>query len=93
MALDEDAREKTTFVVRNGLYQKVMPCGLANAPATFERLMERVLAGLQWDTLLVYLDDVIVFCKTVEEELKRLRRQEVLGLSSNKASVICFRGQ
>ena len=49
-----------------------MPFGLANAPATFERLMENVLKGLQWEILLVYLDDVIVFGKTVEDELKRL---------------------
>ena len=33
---------------------------------------ERVLAGLHWDILLVYLDDVRVFAKTVEEELVRL---------------------
>ena len=75
VALDEDAKQKSAFVVRNGLYRwKVMPFGLANAPATFERLMEKVLSGLQWEILLVYLDDVIVFGKTVEDELERLRK-------------------
>lgn len=49
-----------------------MPFGLCNAPATFERLMERVLEGLQWKTALVYLDDVVVFGRTFEEELQRL---------------------
>ena len=74
VALDEDAQEKSTFVVRNGLYKwKVMPFGLANAPATFERLMERVMRGLQWEILLIYLDDIIVFGKTIEEEIQRLR--------------------
>lgn len=37
-----------------------MPFGLANAPATFERLMEQVLAGLPLTTALIYLDDVLV---------------------------------
>ena len=49
-----------------------MPFGLCNAPATFERVMERVLDGLQWRTALVYLDDVIVYGGTFEEELERL---------------------
>ena len=71
--LEEEARKKSAFVVRGGLYcWKVMPFGLSGAPATFERLMERVLAGLHWETLLVYLDDVIVYAKTVEDELSRL---------------------
>lgn len=72
--LDVDAREKSAFVVRGGLFQwRVMPFGLCNAPSTFERLMETIFAGLQWDTLLIYLDDIIVFGKTIEDELHRLR--------------------
>ena len=72
--LDDAAKEKSAFVVRGGLYQwTVMPFGLCNAPATFERLMENVMAGLQWESLLVYLDDIIIFGKTIDDELDRLR--------------------
>ena len=60
--LDQDAREKSALVTRDGLWQwKVPPFGLTSAPATFEQLMEKVLKGLQWQTLLLYLDDTIVF--------------------------------
>ena len=68
--LDQDAKEKSAFVTRGGLWQwKVLPFGLTSAPATFERLMEKVLKALQWQTL---LDDVIVFSKNFESHLKRL---------------------
>ena len=72
--MKESDKPKTAFITRKGLFQfKVMPFGLCNAPATFQRLMERVLMGLQWEQCLVYLDDIIVFGKTFEETLKRLR--------------------
>jgi len=71
--LDKDARDKSAFRTTSGLYSwNVLPFGLCNAPATFERLMDSVLAGLRWETLLVYLDDVIVFGSTIEESLARL---------------------
>ena len=57
-----DDRSKTAFSTARGLYEfKSMPFGLANAPSTFQRLMESTLAGLQWEDCLIYLDDIIVF--------------------------------
>ena len=47
---------------------------LSNAPATFERLMDRVLSGLQWQLCLIYLDDVIVLSSTVDLMLDRLHQ-------------------
>jgi hypothetical protein len=71
-------KEKTAFSTGSGLYQfDVMPFGLCNAPATFERLMEFVLRGLTWKTCLVYLDDVMVVGSTFDEHLKNLN--EIFG--------------
>ena len=57
----ESDRPKTAFYCHKGLFQfKVLPFGLCNAPAVFERLMELVLHGLTWEKCLCYLDDVII---------------------------------
>ena len=64
---------KTAFVTRSGFYEyKTMSFGLTNAPATFQRLMELALAGLQWECCLIYLDDVICFGRTFTEHMYRL---------------------
>lgn len=61
VAMNEEDKPKTAFSTGNGLYQfTVMSFGLCNAPATFERLMEKVLSGLPWEVCLLYLDDIIV---------------------------------
>ena len=71
----EQDKEKTAFRTSSGqLYEfNQVPFGLCNAPATFSHLMDRVLAGLHWETCLFYLDDIIVFSSTWEEHLARLR--------------------
>ena len=55
--LDADAQEKSAFTNCSGLWKwKVLPFRLTSAPATIQRLMEQVLHGLHWKTLLLYLD-------------------------------------
>jgi hypothetical protein len=73
--LDSEDKHKTEFTTGRGLFQfKVMPFGLCCAPATFERLMEIVLAGLNWDICLVYLDDIIIMGKSFEDMLNNLTK-------------------
>ena len=68
-------REKTAFVTSEGLYEfNVLPFGLCNGPATFQRLMNILLAGIQWHDCLVYLDDIIVLGRTFEEHLQNLAK-------------------
>ena len=66
--------EKTAFVTMNGVYEfKVMPFGLCNALATFQRLMWKVLIGLPFcNVYLVYLDD-IVFLESIEQHVEHPR--------------------
>ena len=72
--VEKDDMERTEFTTGDGLWQfTVMPFGLCNAPATFERLMDEVLAGLPWEVCLVYLDDIIVHASEFEEAISRLR--------------------
>ena len=92
-------RDKTAFSVGGGgLYRFLtMPFGLCNAPATFQRLMEHVLKGLQWEIAVLYIDDVIVFADTFGEHLHRLGlvldrlRQAGLKLKPEKCELFRLR--
>ncbi|XP_041961809.1 uncharacterized protein LOC121720042 [Alosa sapidissima] len=66
-------KEKTAFATPVGLYQfERMPFGLCNAPATFQRLMQRCLGGQVHDFLLIYLDDVIIYSPDFDSHLEHL---------------------
>ena len=67
-------RDKTAFVTRAGCHRfTVMPFGLTGAPSVFLRLMDSVLCGLSYMACLVYLDDIIIFGRSFDEQLARLR--------------------
>ena len=67
-------QEKTAFCTSEGLFEfKVMPFGLCNAQATFQRLMAAVHMGRQWSRCLVYLDDVVVPGANFDEHLQNLK--------------------
>ena len=71
--VEEKDTQKTAFNTPEGLYEfRVMPFGLCNAPATFQRLMERVLGDMKWTDCLVYVDDIIVVGKTFPDHLHHL---------------------
>ena len=73
--MTEDSKPLTTFTVRPlGFYECVqMPFGLINAPAIFQCLMETCLGEMHLKWCIIYLDDIIVFSKTPEEHIERLR--------------------
>ena len=93
MEVSDNDRAKTAFCTQEGLFEfKVMPFGLCNAPATFQRLMDLVLAGAKWSTCLVYLDDIVIIGKTFHQHLTNVRdvldmlRQAGLHLKPGKCT-------
>ena len=74
IALGKSSRAKTTFVTPFGKYEFLMvPFGLAQAPAYFQLLMNKVLKGLKFT--MTYLDDIIIFS---QDELQHLGHLEIV---------------
>ena len=71
--MEEEDKEKTAFTTPVGLFEfNRMPFGLSNAPATFQRLMQRCLGDQNYQTLLIYLDDIVIFSKDFDTHLTNL---------------------
>ena len=93
--MDDDSKQYTAFTLGSmGLYEcESMPFGLCNTPPTFQRLMLNCLGELNLTYCLIYLDDVIIFSKTEEEHLERMRvvfdqfREHGLKLKTSKCEV------
>ncbi|XP_036150748.1 uncharacterized protein LOC118648534 [Monomorium pharaonis] len=93
--MHESDAPKTAFSTPFGHYEyKRMPFGLKNAPATFQRLMDLVLSGLQGITLFVYLDDVVIYASSLKEHKKKFNqlaerlRQANLKLQPDKCEFL-----
>lgn len=75
VAVAEKDKQKTAFCTPFGLFEyNRLPYGLSNGPSTFQRLMERIFSDESFQSVLLYLDDVIVFSSTVEQHLERLEK-------------------
>lgn len=82
---DDDSKPLTAFICHKGLFQfRRMPFGLHNAPATWQRLIDRVLDELS-PYCFVYLDDVVIVSQTFEDHIRVLEevfnRLKAAGIS------------
>ena len=74
MELEANSKEKTVFAIPSGPYEfETMPFGLMNAPASFQGLMNQLLRDLIPTQCQVYLDDVIIFSRTLEDHRRKLK--------------------
>ena len=75
----------------------MIPFGLANAPVTFQHLMRVILNGIEWDGVLAYLDDIIVYARTFHEHLRNLdlvlSRLELHGLTLKPLKCTLFKSE
>ncbi|GBG83937.1 hypothetical protein CBR_g37809 [Chara braunii] len=79
IAIRPQDQHKTAFQTRYGLYEfVVMPFGLCNAPGTFEHAMNQIFHNYLDKFVIVYLDDILIFSKTVKEHVAHL--DKVLSL-------------
>nr|CAN72897.1 hypothetical protein VITISV_003776 [Vitis vinifera] len=73
--MSPDEEEKTAFITPHGLYcYKVMPFGLKNAGATYQRLMTKIFKPLIGHSVEVYIDDIVVKSKTREQHILHLQK-------------------
>nr|GFB87707.1 putative polyprotein [Tanacetum cinerariifolium] len=74
VAMNEESIPWTAFLVLGGLYEwLVMPFGLKNAPAVFQRKMDKCFKGTE-SFIAVYIDDILVFSKNEKEHAKHLEK-------------------
>ena len=71
--VEESDRDKTAWICKFGQFRyRRMPFGLCNSGATFQRLIDLVLSGIAYVSCLAYIDDIIIFSRSIPEHLERL---------------------
>jgi hypothetical protein len=84
IALDDESKEKAAFTTIYGQYQyRRLPFGLATSPGAFQKVMNTVLAGLNWVQCMVYLDDILIFSPDFETHCETLKTVFERLLSAN----------
>lgn len=63
---------------------RVLPMGAMNSPSAFQRAMDLVLGSLKWQSVMCYVDDLIIFSRTIEEHIQHI--EEVLSQRTRKQS-------
>jgi len=96
LGLTDRSKERSAFCTRRGLFHFTrMPFGLCGALSSFCRLMQIVLRDLLWDICLCYFDDIVIFARTPQELLERLRivldRHREVGLKVKPSKYELFK--
>ena len=91
-------RKKTAFLTKYGLYEHVrMGFGMTNSPATFSRVINLILRGLTWKTVLAFLDDILVMGMDFDNHLQNLaetfERFRKYGLKLKPRKCILFQSE
>ena len=75
MSVRRSDRWKTVFACADGLFQyRRVPFGVRNTPAMFQRMMNEMLGSLRWVCALVYIDNVIVYSKNLEDHCQHVKQ-------------------
>ena len=95
--LDEESKAKTAFVTPFGKYEfNSVPFSLAQAPAYFQQLISMVLQDCR-DFAMAYLDDIIIFSRTLEEHLKHIeiifQKLKAAGLKLKESKCDFFKSE
>ena len=94
--MNPEERKKTEFLTKFGLYEHArMGFGMINSPTTFCGVINLILLGLNWKTVLVLMDDILVMGMHFEDHsnifAEAFERSDSMIKSSSPESASCFR--